>query len=1611
MTKQIINIGTSANKGNGDPLRTAFTKVNANFDELYTALGLNADGTLSLGAFEFTGSIMTTTDSTAITIDQSTTVTSNLTVGGDILPSLANGGNLGSLAAPWRSLYVSNNTMYLGGIPLSLDANNNLLVNNQPVTGGGGSSVTTSATAPVGPTLGDLWYDTNSGRTYVYYDSSWVDASPEDGTGTQTDLGDWAFRNDLMYSLNGGVIENSDLTHGATAALTIPTNGDDSPIVLTNTYGNVALVSGASPGALKTWSFGTEGKLTLPAGTTYEYLNAPLTGHGDGLARLDFGLVTDGVSAQWIAATADPAGSGYSPGDTFTFDAEFLGIPGASVTIEVITVGAGGSVEDLAFSTPPRYPADIYRDSPINLQVGPESNRWTFRTGGYLNLPGGTSQIISSSNNVSIEANGYPGGSNLSLGNLDVRLVSEQDINLITDGGAGGTWTFDTTGTLSLPTQPTPIITVNDIVPTPSIYRATDSNDPAAVRSAFEIWYANEQEFEAYRNEGGTGYPWDGLPSWEAYPLIMNYVSGGPGQLPPSPNFAPVAKTAQDSYLAWKELESNIDIQSGNKTFSFENTGSLSLPGELTFTDTTKAKIVVGKLDQTTWTFGVGGSITFPNGSVQTTAYTSTPFDRLVLGYSEVVLGSDGALTIGTGAGKIHTGGVPAADLADFETAYNAAEELYSAELTAWMGLNSHTPAWFTLPGKDAYGAILESNYLDDPQWQGLASLTDRAGNAQNAYTVWQGNILNSKLSVKSDTAIFAFDSTNKLTLSQGGVISGGDPIAIAAADSARIADDQAWFDLITEGGTNLNVRPWIFAGPSRAEKQAVLLAMWTAQNEASNISELGWIPISASFYNQVRAWLNITTNYDGYDNWKKLKTAVNITSEDKTWSFTNDGGTTFPNGVKFDSSEGNTFALDSTTISSINLRDDQGRGFYTDNGGFIVRGNGTYGWTFGTDGKLSLPSGNSVISNLVVAGDLTTGSQIQVGSGVAADTGIIISNGTTNDIDGSVLQAESVVNVNGTTASMAFKTFNSLGAGGPTLTGEEMVEVSSSGVRIGVRVTNDPGDSNPPVISFRGWTFDNEDLSLPIGTVISETPSEHGLYRTKYSGTFVLDPTWFAANAGNIVNSDSLPEGVIQNYEEVETAFSFQYFGYFVPPTSANYTFRAHADETFIFWIGAKALSGYTYANKDMYGNYNGTFPEQQTQSFTIALTAGEFYPIRIQWANSAGWGQLDVFTWGNDAGQAATADFTGRVFRENTGTAKIAVNNNRSIILSTDNATDNNWTFAPNGSLTLPNSAIIRQSTNAEITNASTAYTDAIASWEYTRINDYLYSVNNVPGRSLEGWPFAGWDDVSGTTAAAYLAIVNNAQTIQNSAPSSPPTPLVFTPALSNSLYTQIRAGLLSVINTYAAWQALLTSVDIVAGSETISLLNNNKIQVPGIIQTDVEEDLIIRTRYNGPTSPPGGTNYQNKNFTFGTNGSLTFPDTTVQTTAYVSNITNTTSTGDAYVAPGDIVERNRLRVRTVYTAPNSLNVEFYYAGLGSSVSVTANNGTNIFAGRTFGYNIEWTRFNPGVFVNPGDSATVLISDHSYHKIYRVTAMMRDIPGGDDGSGSIYCTIEELK
>jgi hypothetical protein len=63
MAKQTVNLGSSANDGTGDPLRTAFDKINDNFDELYSA---GAAGT----NLDLTGNSITSIDTNGnITLD------------------------------------------------------------------------------------------------------------------------------------------------------------------------------------------------------------------------------------------------------------------------------------------------------------------------------------------------------------------------------------------------------------------------------------------------------------------------------------------------------------------------------------------------------------------------------------------------------------------------------------------------------------------------------------------------------------------------------------------------------------------------------------------------------------------------------------------------------------------------------------------------------------------------------------------------------------------------------------------------------------------------------------------------------------------------------------------------------------------------------------------------------------------------------------------------------------------------------------------------------------------------------------------------------------------------------------------------------------------------------------------------------------------------------------------------------------------------------------------------------------------------------------------------------------------------------------------------------
>ena len=120
MSRLTIDTGTAGNAATGDSLRAAFGKVNDNFAELYATTPLafpSQDGN----------------DNKVLTTD---------------------GSSLG-----WTRLDVSDLT----------DTTNLLSAE---------ALVSIGASPPASPTAGRLWYDTDGGRMYIYYDGQWVDANP-----------------------------------------------------------------------------------------------------------------------------------------------------------------------------------------------------------------------------------------------------------------------------------------------------------------------------------------------------------------------------------------------------------------------------------------------------------------------------------------------------------------------------------------------------------------------------------------------------------------------------------------------------------------------------------------------------------------------------------------------------------------------------------------------------------------------------------------------------------------------------------------------------------------------------------------------------------------------------------------------------------------------------------------------------------------------------------------------------------------------------------------------------------------------------------------------------------------------------------------------------------------------------------------------------------------------------------------------------------------------------------------------------------------------------------------------------------------------------------------
>ena len=166
--------------------------------------------------------------------------------------------------------------------------------------------------------------------------------------------------------------------------------------------------------------------------------------------------------------------------------------------------------------------------------------------------------------------------------------------------------------------------------------------------------------------------------------------------------------------------------------------------------------------------------------------------------------------------------------------------------------------------------------------------------------------------------------------------------------------------------------------------------------------------------------------------------------------------------------------------------------------------------------------------------------------------------------------------------------------------------------------------------------------MSFKITTVLNYNA---GLFKTTYAGYFAdsvsffatATPTAYGTNPSTSVQTTAISEAATDDGSN----FSIQWLGYFKPTTTETYTFFTNSDDASYMWIGANALSGFSTANATV---NNGGAHGNVEKSGTAALTAGVYYPVRMQFGEAGG-GDVFGFNYSTPT-ITKTTNVTGLVF-----------------------------------------------------------------------------------------------------------------------------------------------------------------------------------------------------------------------------------------------------------------------------------------------------------------------------------------------------------------------------
>ena len=187
-------------------------------------------------------------------------------------------------------------------------------------------------------------------------------------SGSNANIGNINFDNNIIYSNTGVVINNSDLVNEQTAGMAIPVQGDGNTAALYNTYGNVTILTGniGNNQPIQAWTFNPAGALFFPE---TPYVTSAI-------------LVND--NNQELSISTDRGNISIWPENSkwlFGADGRLTLPESGSINMN----GVGGLGWDSSDGN--NYNLVIQSDNSTRIQAGLPFKNWEFGSDGNLTLP------------------------------------------------------------------------------------------------------------------------------------------------------------------------------------------------------------------------------------------------------------------------------------------------------------------------------------------------------------------------------------------------------------------------------------------------------------------------------------------------------------------------------------------------------------------------------------------------------------------------------------------------------------------------------------------------------------------------------------------------------------------------------------------------------------------------------------------------------------------------------------------------------------------------------------------------------------------------------------------------------------------------------------------------------------------------------------------------------------------------------------------------------------------------------------------------------------------------------------------------------------------------